>query len=189
MIMTPEELCAKQQSDAYGRFESWHIICTKDDNLSTFAHMWDFKLVMNVPHSVSDQGAFELLRQALSDLELDSLPRNVRVHRVSDQMFGPKLNETSTPVYSGTLPKYEDLALQVYRTFESLLHKAVGIVPTQVQTTLRVKCGCGNGIANTADGVCVFCRENQFSRRECKLVGVAHEGDGMTLEQAKRLTG
>lgn len=46
-----------------------------------------------------------------------------------------------------------------------------------------MKCKCGKGYASLVDGLCRFCRENKYSRRECKSVGVRHRGDGMDLDQ------
>jgi hypothetical protein len=46
-----------------------------------------------------------------------------------------------------------------------------------------MKCKCGKGYASEEDGLCKFCREKLIRRAVAKSVGVAHRGDGMTVEQ------
>lgn len=47
-------------------------------------------------------------------------------------------------------------------------------------------CSCGKGTASEVDGLCRFCREKQFSRRETKPF-VKHRGDGLSLEDSRRI--
>lgn len=60
----------------------------------------------------------------------------------------------------------------------------------RLRNSLKVPllCGCGKGQASKEDEICSFCRERWVSRAEAKKVGVRHRGDGLSLEDYRKIT-
>lgn len=54
---------------------------------------------------------------------------------------------------------------------------------------MTILCNCKKGHASDYDKVCRYCRELEFSRAKGKSVGVAHRGDGMSVDAKRVLLG
>lgn len=54
-------------------------------------------------------------------------------------------------------------------------------------TRKNIVCQCGKGYASQQDEMCRFCREKLYRRAQCKSVGVRHRGDGLTLDQQRKI--
>jgi len=52
---------------------------------------------------------------------------------------------------------------------------------------MSLKCKCGKGYASEYDGLCKFCREKLVRREQAKKVGVRHRGNGLSIEQYKKI--